>query len=135
MSTASTILERLRSQEGKYREMAALVAGQRELFASMDVDGILGLIEQKRRLLSEIDAIDAELAPLKGNWAGVRSEFTPDEARALEATLGGIQQVLAELMTLEDEGRALLDQRREEKTEALDGLLNKSRARGAYGSR
>jgi hypothetical protein len=38
-------------------------------------------------------------------------------------------------MTLEDEGRALLDQRREEKTEALDGLLNKSRARGAYGSR
>jgi len=135
MSDASRILERLRLQEAKYREMVVLVAGQRPLFASMDVDGILGLIEQKRRLLSEIDAVDAELAPLKGNWARVRSEFTPEEAAAIEATLGGIQQVLGELMRHEDEGRALLDQRREEKTEALDGLLSKSRARGAYGSR
>jgi hypothetical protein len=135
MSDASRILERLRLQEAKYREMVVLVAGQRPLFASMDVDGILGLIEQKRRLLSEIDAVDAELAPLKGNWARVRSEFTPGEAAAIEATLGGIQQVLGELMRHEDEGRALLDQRREEKTEALDGLLSKSRARGAYGSR
>lgn len=134
MSAAYMILRQLRLQESKYREMVALVATQRPLFASMDVDGILTLIEQKRRLLAEIDAVDLELAPLKGNWARVRAEFTDDEERALDAVLASIQQVLGELMQFEDEGRALLDQRREEKSEALDGLL-KTRARGAYGAR
>lgn len=135
MSAAYQILRQLRLQESKYREMAALVADQRPLFASMDVDGILALVEQKRRLLAEIDAVDAELAPLKGNWARVRAEFTADEERALDTVLAGIQQVLGELMRHEDEGRALLDRRREEKSEALDGLLQRSRARGAYGAR
>ena len=135
MSGAYQILRHLKVQESKYREMVALVANQRQLFASMDVDGILSLVEQKRRLLSEIDAVEAELAPLKGNWARVRAEFTADEEVALDAVLSGIQQVLGELMKHEDEGRALLDQRREEKSEALDGLLNRNRARGAYGAR
>ena len=135
MSAAYQILRQLRLQETKYREMVALVANQRPLFASMDVDGILALVEQKRRLLSEIDAVDAELAPLKGNWARVRAEFSEDEVAALDAVLAGIQQVLGELMRHEDEGRALLDVRREEKSEALEGLLSRSRARGAYGAR
>jgi hypothetical protein len=43
--------------------------------------------------------------------------------------------VLGELVRLEDEGRALLEKRREEKSEALDSLLQKNRARGAYGAR
>jgi hypothetical protein len=115
--------------------MVAIVSTQRSVFASLDVDGILGLIEQKRRLLSDIDAIEKELAPLKGDWARVRAEFSAEEAIALEATLDGTKQVLEDLVRLEDEGRALLDKRREEKTGALEGLLNKTRARGAYGAR
>lgn len=135
MSGAYQILRHLKIQETKYREMVALVTNQRQLFASMDVDGILSLVENKRRLLSEIDAVEAELAPLKGNWARVRAEFTPDEERALDVVLASIQQVLGELMKYEDEGRALLNQRREEKAEALDSLLTRNRARGAYGAR
>jgi hypothetical protein len=45
------------------------------------------------------------------------------------------KRVLEELVGLEDEGRALLARRQQEKSEALDGLLNKNRARGAYGAR
>jgi hypothetical protein len=135
MTDAEAVLARLRLQQSKYREMVAIVTSQRSVFASLDVDGILGLIEQKRRLLTEIDGIEAELAPLKSDWAGVRSGFSAEEALALEATLDGTKQVLDELVRLEDEGRALLDKRRAEKTEALEGLLNKTRARGAYGAR
>jgi hypothetical protein len=135
MSAAPAVLERLRLQQAKYRQMVALVRAQREVFASMDVDGLLGLIEQKRRLLSEIDAVEAQLAPQKGDWLRVRAGFTPEEVRELEATLDGTKTVLEELVGLEDEGRALLEKRREEKSEALEGLLRKSRARGAYGGR
>jgi hypothetical protein len=135
VSDAPRVLERLRLQQSRYREMVAIVVAQRSVFASLDVDGILGLIEQKRRLLAEIDGIEQELAPMKGDWARVRAGFTPEEALALEATLDGTKQVLEELVSLEDEGRALLDKRRAEKTEALEGLLNKNRARGAYGAR
>ena len=135
MNDAAAVLDRLRLQQGKYRDMVSLVGAQRALFSSLDVDGILGLIEQKRKLLSEIDAIEAELAPVKADWARVRAGFTPDEARDLESVLDGTKKVLEDLVALEDEGRALLERRREEKTEALEGLLKKSRARGAYGAR
>jgi len=130
-----TVLHSLRCQLEKYREMVALVASQREVFASMDVDAILSLIERKRTILADVDALEAQLAPMKAQWAKVRTTFTPDDARAIEATLDETQQVLKELVRLEDEGRALLDKRREEKTAALDQMLSRSRARGAYGAR
>jgi flagellar biosynthesis/type III secretory pathway chaperone len=135
MSDAAGVLDRLRLQQAKYREMVSIVSAQRSVFASLDVDGILGLIEQKRRLLEEIDAIEKELSPLKGDWARVRAGFSPEEGRALEETLDETKRVLEELVGLEDEGRALLERRHQEKSEALDGLLKKNRARGAYGAR
>jgi hypothetical protein len=135
MSEAAHVLDRLRLQQEKYRGMVALVTAQRPAFSSLDVDGILGLIEQKRKLLSEIDAIEAELAPIKGDWARIRAGFSPEEARELEETLDGTKRVLQDLVSLEDESRALLERQRAEKSEALEGLLRKSRARGAYGAR
>jgi hypothetical protein len=135
MNDAARVLDRLRLQQEKYRGMVALAAAQRPAFSSMDVDGILGLIEQKRKLLSEIDAIEAELAPIRGEWTRIRAAFSPDEARELEATLDGTKKVIQELVALEDESRSFLEKRREEKSEALEGLLRKSRARGAYGAR
>ena len=71
---------------------------------------------------------------MKADWAKVRTTFSAEEARAIEATLDETQQVLKELVRLEDEGRALLDKRREENTIALDQLMSRSRARGAYGA-
>ena len=132
--SAAAVLDRLRLQQAKYREMVALAGAQRTAFATLDVDGILGLIEQKRKLLADIDGIERELAPLKSDWARVRAGFTPDEARALEATLDETKKVLEELVAFEDEGRALLERRRQEKTEALENALNRNRARGAYGA-
>jgi len=135
MTDADAVLGRLRLQQEKYRQMVALVTGQRSVFASLDVDGILGLIEQKRKLLAEIDGIEAELGPLKSDWARVRAGFSPEEAGLLEVTLDGTKKVIQELVALDDESRSFLERRREEKSEALEGLLRKSRARGAYGSR
>jgi hypothetical protein len=130
-----SVLESLRRQLEKYREMIAVVGSQREVFASMDVDAILGLIERKRAILAEVDALEVGLASMKADWTRVRSTFPADEIRAIEATLDETQQVLRELVRLEDEGRALLDRRREEKAAVLDQLMSKSRARGAYGAR
>jgi hypothetical protein len=130
-----SVLESLRRQLDKYREMVAVVASQRAVFASMDVDAILGLIERKRAILAAVDVLEADLAPMKADWARVRSTFSPAEARAIESTLDETQQVLRELVRLEDEGRALLDRRREQKTAQLNEVLSKSRARGAYGAR
>src|SRR5262249_28191641 len=85
MTDTALMLDRLRHQQDTYRRMIGLVSAQREVFASLDVDGILGLIEQKRTLLSEIDRIEAELAPLKRNWSRLRSEFTREETGVLQA--------------------------------------------------
>lgn len=135
MSDAAAVLDRLRRQQEKYREMIAVVASQRSVFASLDVDAILALIERKRAILADVDRLEAELAPFKADWAAVRKAFSPEEARAVQETLDGTQQVLQELVRHEDEGRSLLAQRNAAKSETLDHLMQKSRARGAYGAR
>jgi len=135
MSDAAAVLDRLRRQQEKYREMIAVVASQRSVFASLDVDAILALIERKRAILAEVDRLEAELAPAKAGWAAVRAAFSPEEARAVQELLDGTQQVLQELVRYEDEGRALLEQRSAATSETLDHLMKKSRARGAYGAR
>jgi len=134
MTDGAAVLDRLRFQQAKYRQLAALLLAQQSVFSSLDVDAVLSLIEEKRKLLSEIDAVQAQLAPLKADWPRVRAGFSPEEARELETTLDGIQAVLQELVRLEDTGRAHLEKRREEESEALKGLLRKSRARSAYGA-
>jgi hypothetical protein len=135
MSAAARVLDRLRREQEKYREMSAIVAAQQSVFASMDVDAILGMIERKRAILAEVDGLEAELAPLKADWANIRSAFTAEEAGEVQSTLKETQQVLQDLVRFEDEGRALLEQRREAKSESLDQLMKKSQARGAYGAR
>ena len=135
MSDAAFVLERLRRQQEKYREMVAVVASQRSVFASLDVDAILALIERKRSILADVDRLEAELAPVKATWAAARAAFSAEEARAVQELLDGTQQVLQDLVRYEDEGRAMLQQRSPAKSETLDQLMQKSRARGAYGSR
>jgi len=135
MSTGADVLDRLRRQHGKYREMADIVASQRSVFASIDVDAILGLIERKRAILSEIERLETELAPMKADWAKVRSSFSAEESRAIQEILDGTQQVLRELVRLEDEGRAILQSRREGNSDTLDERMRNRRARGAYGAR
>ena len=134
MSCGTDVLDRLRQQHGKYREMADIVASQRSVFASMDVDAILGLIERKRSILAEIERLEVELGPAKADWSNVRSSFSLDESRAIQETLDGTRQVLQDLVRLEDEGRALLQTRREPVLEVNDQDRNR-RARGAYGAR
>jgi hypothetical protein len=135
MTLGADILDRLRRQQGKYREMADIVASQRAVFASLDVDAILGLIERKRAILSEIEQLEAELAPAKADWAKVRSSFSPEEVRDIQATLDGTQEVLRELVRLEDEGRAMLQTQRDATSTTLGGQIRSRRARGAYGGR
>jgi hypothetical protein len=135
MTCGADVLDRLRKQHGKYREMADIVASQRSVFNSLDVDGILGLIERKRAILADIERLEAELAPAKADWAKVRASFSPEESRQIQATLDGTQQVLRELVRLEDEGRALLKTRREGPSEAVQEQMQNRRARGAYGGR
>ena len=135
MTCAADVLDRLQKQHGKYREMADIVTSQRSVFASLDVDAILGLIERKRAILADIERLETELAPAKADWAKVRSSFSPEESRQIQATLDNTQQVLRELVRLEDEGRALLRTRGEKSPDAVQDQMQNRRARGAYGAR
>lgn len=134
MNCGADVLDRLRRQHGKYREMADIVGSQRSVFASLNVDAILGLIERKRAILAEIEQLEADLAPAKADWAKLRSSFTPEESREIQATLDGTQQVLRDLVRLEDEGRAMLQTQRGQAAE-LNQQMQGRRARGAYGGR
>jgi hypothetical protein len=126
-------LEVLARQQGKYRDMRALVEEQRRVLEGTDLDALLGLVDRKRALLAEIEALESELLPLKSRWAELRAEFAPGELRRVEEAVEETKRLLGEIVRLEDEGRAAMERQRAEAAGDLKDLMMKRRARGAYG--
>ncbi len=133
MTEAGRFLEDLRSQRGKYREMAAAVEEQKRLIAASDVDALMALVERKRALLSQIEALEKSLAPAKERWGEVRGGLDAETVREVEAVIAETRQVLEALVRAEDEGRALMESQRDQAARELQELMTKKKARGAYG--
>ncbi len=133
MSDVAKFLDALRRQQEKYRQMVTAVEEQKKLLEASNVDGLMALVERKRALMAEIETLEKELSVAKGRWPEMRSGLDAAAVREVEEAVGRTRQVLETLVRLEDEGRALMQQRRASTGEELKGLMKKKKARGAYG--
>lgn len=133
MTEAERFLELLRRREEKYSEMVAAAEGQKKFLASSDLDGLMALVARKQALMAEIGELEKEIAPVKERWPEVRAGLDPETVRRVEEAVGRTRKVLETLVRLEDEGRALMKDRRASTLEDLKGLMTKKKARGAYG--
>jgi hypothetical protein len=118
MSDAARLLEGLRRQEDRYRAVAEAVGAQKRAVAASDADALLAAAGRQRSLLAEIEALDADLAPLRRRWAELRAGAAPGLAAELEAAVARVKDVLSELV----------------KETAPSGPPPQARARAAYGS-
>jgi hypothetical protein len=134
MSEAVALLEGLRRQWEKYRLLSEMVVQQKTLLAGQDMDALLALIERKRILMEEVEALEKEIAPIKARWTQLRSQLEPETVRPIEEAIGKTREILESIVRLEDEGRALMVQRRDMTAQELKEQMTKRRARGAYGS-
>jgi flagellar biosynthesis/type III secretory pathway chaperone len=134
MTDVARFLDGLRRQQERYRGMIAVVEEQTKLLSARDVDGLLALIERKRALMAEIEALEKDLAPVKERWAEVRAGLDEAARRELDEAVDRTREVLATLLRLEEEGRALMQQRRDATADELKALMTKKKARNAYGA-
>lgn len=134
MTDIAAFLRDLQLQRGKYREMIAAAAEQKGLLERNDLDALPAFVERKRTLMAGIEELEARLAPVKARWAELKAAgLDPGTVRSVEETVGELRGLLAELVRMEDEGRALLQGQRDRANEELQELLRRKRALGAYG--
>ena len=132
--TTEAFVAALREQKEKYREMVGLVEGQTALMASGEPDALMGLVERKQALMGEIEVLEKDLAPVRAKWPELRTRLDAGAIGDVETAVGETRSVLQRLVTLEEEGQALLMQRRSTAEDRIKDLMTKKKARGAYGA-
>jgi hypothetical protein len=134
MTEIARFLEDLKCQRRKYGEMARAVEEQKALIAAADVDALTALVERKRALLGEIEALEKSLAPFRERWGRMRGGLDPEAVREVELVVAETKEILAALVRAEDEGRALMERQREQAAGELRQIMSRKKARGAYGA-
>jgi flagellar biosynthesis/type III secretory pathway chaperone len=133
VTDAERLLDGLRRQRETYREMAAAAADQQRALEASDMDGLLAVVERKRALLGRIDAVERDVAPLRGRWEQLRPSTPPALAKEIEDTVVSVRDVLQALVKQEDEGRAALERQRQAAADDLKERMRRAQARNAYG--
>ncbi len=133
MTDGANFLEGLLRQQGKYRELADVAEEQKKVLAGGDIDALMGVVDRKRAIMGEVEALEKELAPTKGRWTEVRGELDAPTLREVEAAVEETKRILQDLVRLEDEARAALEQQRFSTAEQLKDLMKKKKAQSAYG--
>ena len=133
MTDLSAFLEALRRQQEKYLELAAMAEDQRKALAAFDVDALMGVVDRKRTIMSALESIERDLAPVKGRWAELRPSLDAASIREVELTIEETRRVLGDLIRLEDDAKTELEKQRLSTARQLDDVANARRARGAYG--
>lgn len=135
MEDAAKLIDGLRRQREKYGEVAAVAERQRALLDANDLDGLLRLIERKRALMEEIDAIKREMAGLPERWAELRGRLPADEVRKVEEVVEETRLLLERILKIEEADRQRIEQGREGRGEELRKLHQQRKLRDAYGQK
>ncbi len=101
--------QKLRAQAGLYRTLLGLARKQAEQMTSADnVDALVAILEEKRKVVDEIEGIEASCGPLRRLWEDHRDDVSESTREKMRAVVGEIRALLEELLELEDSSRQKL---------------------------
>ena len=105
------LIDLLQQELRHYEEIHALGAEEQSVLRLQDpAKQLLPLLERKKTLLDGIARLEAEIAPLKGAWK-VSVEREPEKTERIKTLLGGIAQMLRELIDREMQSERALGNR------------------------
>lgn len=135
MDDAARLLDSLSRQRDRYASVAGISERQRALLESNDMDALIDLIDQKRRLLLEIESIKKETADLMERWPSLRASAPAETVRGVEAVVEETRALLERILRIEEEDRARFEQGRQERADELRKLQMRKKMRDAYGQK
>jgi len=96
------------------------------------ITDLLDLLSAKQRVLIELQRIEGELAPFRGQDPEKRRWRTPDRRHECARQLHQCQTLLGEIVDREKQSERELTRRRDDLAAQLQGMHVASQARGAY---
>jgi len=132
---AERLVELLRAELAFYETLLELSRSQKELIDAGRMEELMPLLGEKQRIIDEISAIEEELRPVKANWATLEGTLEPGPRDTATGLIGGIEEVLGRIVTLERSVEQALRSARQEVLDRMTALKDKGRAAKAYGSK
>lgn len=111
--------EGLRAEAGKAPEEA-------------DVGVILAATDEKQRCLSELQALEAALAPLREAWGQVRERYSSAQRQPLAALVEELAALMQSLLALEEENSRLVQRHAGALARELERARRTRKAGDAY---
>jgi len=123
---------KLRAQAELYRSLMDLARKQVEKISSENVDELVLCLEEKKKVVEEIEAIEVAAAPLREFWETNKGKVD-DQARAgLRAAVDEIRALLEELLELEAQSQRKLGASKDALQDQIRDLSAGSQAISSY---
>lgn len=137
ITTASAFeTDRLAELAGRRHEclsqLHALSRRQLELIDQEDMTQLLGVLAAKQRVLGELQEVERELDPFRGQSPEERRWRTPEARRQCAELIARSEALFAEILRREKEGEEQMRRRRDETAVRLQGARSATQARTAY---
>jgi hypothetical protein len=112
MSNISPIIEALVAQLACYRKLQKLCELQRTYVQQNQTDELLGVLEARGGILTEIARLEHEVAPLKRNWTEMSAGMSDEQRRNAGDMLAETRLLLEQITQADQDDVLLLQQRK-----------------------
>ncbi len=131
-SAETELLPLLRAQRDLYDQLSRLSGRQRGLISGDQPERLLGVLQDRQRLVTGLARINEQLAPFRRDWNAIYNAL-PDGIRSEAAELlGQVNELLAGILRNDEEDGRLLAARKQAVSRTLGALSDGRAANTAY---
>jgi len=124
--------QKLRAQAELYRSLMDLARKQAEKISAENVDELVLCLEEKKRVVEEIEAIEVDAAPLREFWETNKDNADEQIRAGLRAAVDEIRALLEELLELEAQSQRKLGASKDALQDQIRDLSTGSQAISSY---
>lgn len=124
--------QKLRAQAELYRTLLGLTRRQAEEMSEENVDAFVLFLEEKKKVVGEIEDIEASAGPLRSFWETHRDDVSESTCAKLRAVVNEIRTLLEEILELEAGSERKLGAAKDSLEEQIRQLSVGSKAMHSY---
>lgn len=115
-----------------YQELSRLTQEQKWLIQADEVEAMVAVLNQRRKIIDQLNITCTQLAPLRQRWEQGLPAVDPATREQVQAIVAQVQQLVAQIVKQDEEGRRALEIARNEKAKQLRHTVKSNRAMRAY---